>query len=251
MVKQLRYYARFVVICMLLNRVSQVSELMTELSAHIDEYVAAYDADDQIEWQMVKSEIGEFGRGDHVGLTVTEVPVALSARLRPSEAARCLSFVRAHHHQQQQQQKVVSSKTPTHLSLQEIIIVGNCGEQTKFSELSLDMFRMLRAVERESAIGDVESLASNNKENAAASASSSASSSSSSSSSSSFDSNTTNPHKYLLYKPSFSQFFSYASAAFRELQPFGVLLIYISADAMHPAGVVPSTTQSQMNKELS
>ena len=35
------------------------------------------------------------------------------------------------------------------LSLQEVIIVGNVTDQVKFSELTLDMFRMLQTLERE------------------------------------------------------------------------------------------------------
>ena len=35
------------------------------------------------------------------------------------------------------------------LSLQEVIIVGNVADQVKFSELTLDMFRMLQTLERE------------------------------------------------------------------------------------------------------
>lgn len=35
------------------------------------------------------------------------------------------------------------------LSLQEIIIVGSACEQAKFSELTMDMFRMLQTLERE------------------------------------------------------------------------------------------------------
>lgn len=35
------------------------------------------------------------------------------------------------------------------LSLQEILIVGSAVEQAKFSELTMDMFRMLQTLERE------------------------------------------------------------------------------------------------------
>jgi len=35
------------------------------------------------------------------------------------------------------------------LSLQEILIVGSACEQAKFSELTMDMFRMLQTLERE------------------------------------------------------------------------------------------------------
>ena len=41
-----------------------------------------------------------------------------------------------------------------------------------------------------------------------------------------------NPHKYLLYKPSFSQFFTYVSAAFKDLPPHSILMIYLSADGL-------------------
>ena len=41
-----------------------------------------------------------------------------------------------------------------------------------------------------------------------------------------------NPHKYLLYKPSFSQFFTYVSAAFKDLPPHSVLMIYLSSDGL-------------------
>lgn len=40
-----------------------------------------------------------------------------------------------------------------------------------------------------------------------------------------------NPHKYLLYKPTISQSLTFISAAFKDLQPHSVLMIYISADA--------------------
>ncbi len=39
-----------------------------------------------------------------------------------------------------------------------------------------------------------------------------------------------NPHKYLLYKPSFSQFFTYIASAFKDLVPHSLMLLYISAD---------------------
>ena len=35
------------------------------------------------------------------------------------------------------------------LTLQEVLIIGSCSDQVKFSELTLDMFRMLQTLERE------------------------------------------------------------------------------------------------------
>ena len=39
-----------------------------------------------------------------------------------------------------------------------------------------------------------------------------------------------NPHKYLLYKPTFSQIYAFTASAFKELPSNGILLLYISAD---------------------
>ncbi len=51
-----------------------------------------------------------------------------------------------------------------------------------------------------------------------------------------------NPHKYLLYKPSFSQFYAYISAAFKDLQPMSVLMLYVSADGFE------STSKNQIER---
>jgi hypothetical protein len=41
-----------------------------------------------------------------------------------------------------------------HFTLQEVLIVGNSSEQVKFSELTIDMFRMLQTLEREPSAAD-------------------------------------------------------------------------------------------------
>lgn len=42
-----------------------------------------------------------------------------------------------------------------------------------------------------------------------------------------------NPHKYLLYKPTFGQLNTFLASAFKELPPNGAMLLYISADGSH------------------
>ena len=39
-----------------------------------------------------------------------------------------------------------------------------------------------------------------------------------------------NPHKYLLYKPTFGQLNTFLASAFKELPPNGAMVLYISAD---------------------
>ena len=41
-----------------------------------------------------------------------------------------------------------------------------------------------------------------------------------------------NPHKYLLYRPTFSQLFVFLASGFKELPANGVLLLYLSADGV-------------------
>ena len=66
MVKKLRYYARFIVVCLLLKKMKLVRDLVRELAKHIDEYTATYEPDDQLEWSMVLSEIKAFIEADNI-----------------------------------------------------------------------------------------------------------------------------------------------------------------------------------------
>lgn len=216
MVKKLRFYARFIVVCLLLKKNRQIRDLIKELSRHIDDYVKIYDPPDQLEWQLVRNEINDFIQGDSIVTVdpVVSLKMVLSSRLNLSQVPKIGQS---------------SSDKSANLSLQEILIVGNCQNQIKFSELSLDMFRMLQAVEREptSALPDLDSAASKKITTSL--------SMNDKSKINDLGGQTIiqrdNPHKYLLYKPSFAQFFTYISAAFKDLPPHGIMLVYLSADS--------------------
>lgn len=60
MVKKLRYYARFIVVSLLLNKIDLVKELIQELYHYVEEYVNVYEADDDEEWRLVISEVTAF-----------------------------------------------------------------------------------------------------------------------------------------------------------------------------------------------
>ena len=47
-----------------------------------------------------------------------------------------------------------------------------------------------------------------------------------------------NPHKYLLYKPTFSQLMTFLASGFKELPASGAMLLYLSADASFPSAKV-------------
>ncbi len=60
MIKKLRYYARFIVVCLLLNRTDVVRKLMEELTGLVTEYTQAFKPNDAAEWNVVLSEISTF-----------------------------------------------------------------------------------------------------------------------------------------------------------------------------------------------
>lgn len=60
MIKKLRYYARFIVVCLLLNRTDVVRKLMEELTGLVNEYTQAFKPNDAAEWNVVLSEISTF-----------------------------------------------------------------------------------------------------------------------------------------------------------------------------------------------
>lgn len=107
----------------------------------------------------------------------------------------------------------------------------------KFSELSLDMFRMLQSCEREPSSKNDKN---NNQrlQNISNTTTDTSHINTNQASDSlpmgQFTFQRENPHKYLLYKPSFGQFYSYISAAFKELLPMRIMMLYISADGFEP-----------------
>ncbi|KAM3600042.1 uncharacterized protein V6R79_016377 [Siganus canaliculatus] len=150
-VKKLRYYARYIVVCLLLNKMDLVKVLVKELSEEIEDYTQRFNTEDQLEWNLVLQEVAAF-------------------------------------------------------------------VEVKFSELTIDMFRMLQALEREpvnlaTQTSKQGTLEPNEK-----------------------PAKRENPHKYLLYKPTFSQLFTFLSASFKELPANSVLLVYLSATGVFPTG---------------
>lgn len=228
-----------------------------------DEYTAAHEPEDQLEWSLVLGEIRGFVEADTVVnvLDGDSNSIVLSHRLSPlvtppleRSPIMTLSL------------QEVRTLTPT--SPAQVIIVGNVADQVKFSELTLDMFRMLQSLEREPqdelaqvydtspAPGRTPMMTPGMDNGGVAG-------------------RRENPHKYLLYKPSLPQlqvrpFCSsttssqhifhncslshflfmlsplypqvFLASGYRELPPQGALLLYISADGSFPVEPMPEDT---------
>ncbi|SAM05676.1 hypothetical protein [Absidia glauca] len=241
MIKKMRYYARFIVVCLLLNKDENIRLLIGELELLIDEYTKTFKPLDAKEWQMVLQEIMTFMDAEKklVPINADRTQVPIQHRL-PS----------------QQLEK------PHGLRLQEAILVGNYQNQIKFSELTLDMYRMLQSLEREPMASSTSSNKPNTKdlqqsrdhtgtttsgtttavmEKKDQTKESTGTLNSQSPTTTNYSSQQqdkashasnkrTNPHKYLLYRPSLSQLLVYITTAFKDTGDSAVMLLYISAD---------------------
>nr|XP_061800738.1 protein SCAI-like [Nerophis lumbriciformis] len=200
-VKKLRYYARYIVVCLLLNKMDLVKILVKELSEEIEDYTQRFNTEDQLEWNLVLQEVASFVEADPVVILEDNNSVAvISYRLQEG----CVPPL--------EQGMVVGQ-----LVLADALIIGNSNSQVKFSELTIDMFRMLQALEREPA-----NLATQTSKQGILEPSEK-------------PAKRENPHKYLLYKPTFSQLFTFLSASFKELPANSVLLVYLSATGVFPS----------------
>ncbi|KAF9360303.1 hypothetical protein BGX26_009882 [Mortierella sp. AD094] len=240
MIKKLRYYARFTVVCLLLNNRDIISTLKDELAALVKGYIAMYRPPDAAEWELVVQEVTSFTDAEKklhpVNTAGSYLPVARRLHISKIISAAL--------------DKEGSSSTK--LKLQEAILVGNAHNQIKFSELTIDMYRMLQSLERETSQirGTSDATTKDASSNAVTAAAAAAANDSSSSSSTNIplkeepteDQSITvrrntekgtkrlNPHKYLLYRPTLSQLMVYLATAFKEVSSDSALLIYLSAD---------------------
>ncbi|XP_024258483.1 protein SCAI-like isoform X1 [Oncorhynchus tshawytscha] len=210
-VKKLRYYARYIVVCLLLNKMDLVKVLIKELSEEIEDYTQRFNTEDQLEWNLVLQEVAAFLEADPVVVLNNEnTVVVISNRLQEGGMSPL------------EQGMVVGQ-----LTLADALIIGNCNNQVKFSELTIDMFRILQALEREPV-----NLATTTSKHGTLALTPCLPSQEPSEKPAKRE----NPHKYLLYKPTFSQLFTFLSASFKELPVNSVLLVYLSATGVFPTG---------------
>ncbi|KAF9304964.1 hypothetical protein BGZ74_011871 [Mortierella antarctica] len=233
MIKKLRYYARFTVVCLLLNNRDIMASLKEELTDLVNEYITVYRPPDASDWQLVLQEVTSFTNAEKKLYPVTQtgsfLPVA--RRLQTS--------------------KVISAAldkdtSTTKLKLQEAILVGNSHNQIKFSELTIDMFRILQSLERETPQIRGSSVDAGAKASLTSAVSAVASGTEANSTPAvkeetmdeplsgqrrnDKEKKKPNPHKYLLYRPTLSQLMVYLATAFKEVASDSALLIYLSAD---------------------
>lgn len=241
-IKKLRYFARYIVVSLLLKRMDLVRDLVKEFGQSLEEYSHVHEPEAQLEWSLVLQEIKSFMDAEST-VAITSGPDNLSGPGLQLTLSQRLS----------------SSNIPLPLKmpigklfLAEALIVGNYQRQTKFSELTVDMYRLLQILEREPNSDSANSimmlnsgLASGSRQqinispnhqaaskpfNLLARPNYSGSSINQHHQQLANQNNKGSPHKYLLFRPSFSQLLLFMMSGFKELPPNGVLLLYLSAD---------------------
>ncbi|KAI9208764.1 protein SCAI [Polychytrium aggregatum] len=213
-IKKLRYFARFIVVCLLLNKNAVINKLMDELTLLVDDYTKSFKPNDTAEWSVVLSEITTFLEAEKKLSPVDFEGNVLSVtnRLQLERTLR------------------VDKDGQPKLKLQEAILVGNYQNQIKFSELTLDMYRILQSLEREPATSLIGVQRTMGADVVVKSEETNANDDGGDRTSDKSATRRTNPHKYLLYRPTISQLLLYIATAFKDISDNSAMLLYISAN---------------------
>lgn len=218
--KQLRYTARFIVICLLLNRRETVQVLVRQLRSLVDEYTRTFqEGTDAKDWKIVVQEILRFMKADSACETSRPLRYCLLYDPHPS---------------------LISHKIegkPLHL--EDSILASYYHNEVKFSELTLDTFRMLQALEWEPS-GSLFKARTDSSTGAGVAGGIGISDEIPD------PSLPPNPHKYILYRPTVQQLLLVLATACDELSFDGVVLLYISASGRSARGLSSSVSSQNL-----
>ncbi|KAJ4966052.1 hypothetical protein NE237_017901 [Protea cynaroides] len=225
--KALRFYARFLIVSLLLNRSETVQTLLERFKALVDDSKASFRENSFKEWKQLVQEIVRFLKAD-IGFTNTR-PLRYCAMFDSHPTS--LPYVARFH-----AKKV--------LKLQDALLMSYHWNEVKFIELTLDTFRMLQCLEWEPSGSFFQKRPAELTNNGA---------SDQSGASGVIDINLAmdvtdstllpNPKKTILYRPSVTRLISVLATLCEELPPESVLLLYISASGK--AGQSPQMESSK------
>ncbi|CAI5997321.1 unnamed protein product [Closterium sp. NIES-64] len=242
--KQLRWLARFTVVCVLLGRRDMLRHLLWQLRMAVDDYSRSFQASDAAEWKGVVHEAVRFLRADWP--SDCPRPLRYSVLLDPPPGA--LPPVAA----------LMLPAAPRALSLQEVVLTSFYPLEVKLSEVTLDAFRMLQAVEwlpsgfflpsKQGGVatqgftatggaggggGEGPRLVGGAEENVVD------------------PSLPPNPHKYVLHRPSVPHLLMVLATAVEELPADAALLLYLSAAGSLAPTAAPALASSSQSPAAS
>ncbi|TMW87526.1 hypothetical protein EJD97_019827 [Solanum chilense] len=210
--KQLRFLARFMTVCLVLNRHDMVFQLVNQLKMLLDECKRAFQETDFKEWKLVVQEIVKFRKAYPAFMNIRPLRYSVVLDLHPD----CLP-------------QVVEAKRK--LRLRDALLCSYHPNEVKYSELTLDTFRMLQCLEWEPSgsfyqTGRVppSGVGTGIGQNGAPGPSRV-----NYSQDISDPTLPPNPRKSILYRPSVTNYLAVLATNCEELPHDGVLLLYLSA----------------------
>ncbi|KAA8520353.1 hypothetical protein F0562_014609 [Nyssa sinensis] len=210
--KQLRFLSRFLLVCLVLNRREMVHQLVNQLKLLVDECKRTFQETDFKEWKLVVQEIVKFLKADTAFMNIRPLRYSFLLDLHPDFLPHVTNAKRK-------------------LILRDAILSSYHPNEVKFSELTLDTFRMLQCLEWEprgsfyqSSGASSSGTGTNFSQNGAAGPGCI-----------NYSQDITdptlppNPHKAVLYRTSITHFIAVLATICEELPPDGILFIYLSA----------------------
>lgn len=221
--KELRFYARFLMVSLILNRSETVKLLVEQFKAIVDESKAAFPGTNFKEWRLVVQEIVRFTRVHSPSLDARPLRYCALFDSHPSSRPYVARF---------HAKKV--------LKFRDALLTSYHKNEVKFTELTLDTFRMLQCLEWEPSGSFYQRSPVEPRQNGAVT--------DQSITSGLIDINLAaemmdpalppNPKKAVLYRPNVPLLISVIATMCEELPPESVVLIYISASG----NTIQSTT---------
>ncbi|KAL0008288.1 hypothetical protein SO802_009790 [Lithocarpus litseifolius] len=224
--KQLRFLARFLMVCLVLNRREMVHQLVNQLKMLVDECKRTFQETDFKEWKLVVQEIVRLLKADTAFMNIRPLRYSLVLDPHPDSLSH-----------------VPPSVPLRNLRLRDAILSSYHHNEVKFSELTLDTFRMLQCLEWEPSGSFYQSSGARIIQNG-----SSGSSRMNYSQDIADPTLPPNPRKAVLYRPSVTHFIAVLATICEELPPDGVLLIYLSASGT--GTFIDTTGNSARNLQL-
>ncbi|XP_052195727.1 uncharacterized protein LOC127803506 [Diospyros lotus] len=226
--KELRFYARFLLVSLIMNRSEMVKLLVERFKALVDDSVQSFRDTNFREWKLVLQEIIRFTKADSASINLNPLRYFASIDSYPAS----LPYVARYH-----AKKV--------LKFRDALLTSYHRNEVKFAELTLDTFRMLQCLEWELSGSFYQKHPIELHENGAPIDHSAASGIIHMNLAADMTDPTLplNPRKAILYRPSVTQLIAVIATICEELPPESVMLVYISA-----RGKAVHSNVSQMEK---
>ncbi|XP_052878812.1 uncharacterized protein LOC108457720 isoform X2 [Gossypium arboreum] len=228
--KELRFYARFLLVSLILNRTQAVKVVVEKLKALVDDCNANFRETNFKEWKLVVQEIVRFMNAD------TTFAIASARPFRYSAIFDC------HPNSVQYVARFHAKKV---LKFRDAILMSYHRNEVKFAELTLDAYRMLQCLEWESSGSFYQKHQAETKENGVVVDYSGTSGLIDMKLVADMTDPTLppNPRKAILYRPSVTHLIAVMATICEELPPESVILVYLSASGK-PSHINASPVES-------